>query len=83
LSPQNYNIATGLMIAVPITNQVKGSPWEVPIPRGAGVTGAILSNQIRTMDWLARNTEFRSKSTHELMCEVLGRIEAILGLDCD
>jgi hypothetical protein len=35
------------------------------------------------MDWLARNTEFRSKSTHELMCEVLGRIEAILGLDCD
>jgi mRNA interferase MazF len=71
------------MIAVPITNQVKGSPWEVKLPRGAGVTGAVLANQVRTMDWLARNAELISQSNEDVMCEVLGRIEAILGLDCD
>ena len=82
LSPQKYNIATGLMIAVPITNQVKGSPWEVPLPRGAGVTGAVLANQVKSLDWIARRAEFQSKSNDDIMCEVLGRIEAILALDC-
>ena len=82
MSPRDYNIATGLLIAVPTTNQVKGSPWEVRLPRGVGVTGAILANQVRTLDWIVRKADFLSKSTDDLMCEVLGRIEAILALDC-
>jgi mRNA interferase MazF len=82
LSPKKFNIATSLMVACPVTNQVKGSPWEVPLPPGVGVTGAVLSNQFRTVDWLARNTDFRSEATDEIMAEVLGRIEAILSLDC-
>lgn len=71
------------MIAVPITSQVKGSPWEVTLPRGAGVKGAVLANQVRTLDWIARNADFLSKSTDEIMCEVIGRIEAILSMECD
>lgn len=82
LSPKKYNIATGLMVACPITNQLKGSPWEVPLPSGVGVTGAVLSNQFRTLDWVARNAEYRSDATDDIMAEVLGRIEAILSLDC-
>lgn len=82
LSPKKYNIATSLAVVCPVTNQVKGSPWEVPLPAGVGVTGAVLSNQFRTLDWLARNAEFRSEATEEIMAEVLGRIEAILSLDC-
>lgn len=82
LSPKKYNIATSLLVAVPVTNQLKGSPWEVPIPRGVKVTGAVLSNQFRSVDWIARNAEFHSEATEEIMSEVLGRIEAILSLDC-
>lgn len=82
LSPSNFNIATGLAVVCPVTNQVKGSPWEVPLPKGVGVTGAVLSNQFRTLDWLARDMEYRSKATDDIMCEVLGRIEAILAIDC-
>lgn len=82
LSPQRYNIATSFAAVCPITNQVKGSPWEVPLPKGVGVTGVVLSNQFRSLDWLARNAEFRSHATDEIMAEVLGRIEAILSLDC-
>ena len=83
LSPKNYNIATGLALAVPITNQLKGSPWEVPLPRGVGVTGAVLANQIKSLDWLARGAAFKSEATDELMWEVLGRLEAILSIDCN
>lgn len=82
LSPKRFNIATGLMLVVPVTNQVKGSPFEVPIPRGCGVTGAILSDHVRSVDWLARNAQFKSEATDEIMCEVLGRLEAILGIEC-
>lgn len=82
LSPKKYNIATGLLVAAPVTNQLKGSPWEVPIPKGVKVTGAVLSNQFRSVDWVARNAQYHSDATDEIMCEVLGRIEAILSLDC-
>jgi mRNA interferase MazF len=82
LSPKEFNIATGLMFACPITNQVKGGSFEVQLPRGAKITGVVLSDHVRSVDWIARNAEFHSEATEEIMCEVLGRIEAILSIDC-
>lgn len=81
LSPQNFNIATGLAVVCPITNQGKGSSFEVPLPRGTGVTGFILADQFRSLDWISRNAVFKAKTTQEVMWEVLGRIEAILCID--
>jgi mRNA interferase MazF len=78
LSPQSFNIATGLLLACPVTNQIKGSPFEVPIPKAAKLTGVILSNQIRSLDWIARNAQFHGKAPPEVTAEVLERIEAIL-----
>ncbi len=78
LSSFEYNVATGLILAVPITNVVKGSSFEVPVPRGANITGVILSNQVKSLDWLARNAEFHSKAPENTIFEVLARIEAIL-----
>ena len=81
LSPQNFNIATGLAAVCPITHTGTGSKFEVPIPRGARLKGYILSHHFRTVDWLARNAEFHSKANDELIWEVLGRIEAILSIE--
>lgn len=80
LSPLSYNVATGLMFACPITNQVKGSPFEVSVPAASRVTGAILANQLRAVDWLARNAEYHSLAPPQTVDEVLARIGAILGL---
>ena len=80
LSPKNFNIATGLMLTCPITNQLKGGSFEVQLPRGVRVTGAVLSDHIRSVDWIARNAEYYADATEDLMCEVLGRVEAILPL---
>ena len=55
LSPEAYNTKTGLAIFCPITNQVKGYPFEVSLPDGLEVSGVILSDQIKSLDWRARN----------------------------
>ncbi len=80
LSKQEFNIATGLILACPVTNEVKGGSFEVPLPAGARVTGVVLSEQVRSVDWIAGRAEFHSKAPEDTLWNVLGRIEAILGL---
>jgi mRNA interferase MazF len=57
LSPTAYNNKTGLAIVCAITNQQKGYPFEVELPLGLKITGVILADQIRTIDWQARNVK--------------------------
>ena len=44
LSPATYNSKVGLAILCPITSQIKGYPFEVLIPAGLKISGAILSD---------------------------------------
>jgi mRNA interferase MazF len=78
LSAQNFNIATGLAFVCPITNQVKGGRFEVHLPPGAKITGVILSEHIKSLDWLSRNAEFHSRADQATVDQVLGRILAIM-----
>ena len=57
LSPAAYNSKSGLAILCPITNQIKGYPFEVIIPAGKGVSGVILADQVKSLYWSARRTE--------------------------
>ena len=54
LSPNAYNAKVGLALLCPITSQVKGYPFEVLLPHGLPVSGAILADQIKSLDWQAR-----------------------------
>jgi mRNA interferase MazF len=81
LSPRDFNIATGLAAVCPITRTQTGSRFEVPVPRGTKLSGVVLSHQFRTVDWLMRNAEFHSRANDDFMCEVIGRIEAILAIE--
>src|SRR5437868_1986012 len=58
LTPQFYNENSGLLICCPITSKVKGYPFEVKIPDGHGITGVVLADQIKSVDWQARRAEF-------------------------
>ena len=57
LSPRIINEPSGLAIVCPTTNRKRSYPFEVDIPEGVKVTGVILANQLRTIDWSARNVE--------------------------
>lgn len=57
LSPRVYNERTGLALVVPTTSQVKGYPFEVSIPAGSRARGAVLCDQVRTVDWRRRGVK--------------------------
>lgn len=78
LSPSAYNRKVGLAIFCPITNQVKGYPFEVVIPPGYQVTGAVLSDQLKNLDWKIRRAELISKLPSSITAEVLKKVGTLL-----
>jgi mRNA interferase MazF len=78
LSPAAYNDRAGLALLCPITNQVKGYPFEVAIPDGLDVTGVILSDQVKSLDWRARQAEFIARLSDEVVAEVLAKLGTLL-----
>jgi len=78
LSPQTYNRKVGLAILCPITNQSKGYPFEVALPEEADVTGVILSDQVKSLDWRVRKAEFKTSLPEEIINEVLAKLGTLL-----
>lgn len=79
LSPKMYNARSGLALACPITNQVKGYPFEVALPAGHGVTGVILADHVKSIDWKARRAERLGRCPPEVIDEVRARLAPLLG----
>jgi mRNA interferase MazF len=50
LSPRGYNQKTGLVLFCPVTSQVKGYPFEVKLPDGLPIKGAVLCDQVKSLD---------------------------------
>lgn len=80
LSPRIYNTKSRLAIACPITSQVKGYPFEVPLPSGGAIIGVVLADHIKNLDWQARRVEFEAKAPPEILSEVRERLRPLLGL---
>ena len=78
ISPQSYNSKVGLAIFCPVTGQIKGYPFEVLIPAGLPVAGAILSDQVKTLDWHARNVELICTLPAETISEVFQKLATLL-----
>jgi len=78
LSPQSYNRKTGLAILCPVTSHVKGYPFEVLLPAGLPVSGAILSDQVKSLDWGVRNAEFICPLPDETISEVLQKLNTLV-----
>ncbi len=78
LSPAAYNGKVGLAILCPITSQVKGYPFEVSIPEGLPLSGAILSDQVKSLDWRDRQAELVCRAPAETVDEVLQKLGTLL-----
>ena len=78
LSPESYNRKTGLAIFCPITNQIKGYPFEVLIPEKLLVKGAILSDQVKSLDWRRRKAELICVLPVETISEVLQKLGTLI-----
>ncbi|MEX2682957.1 MAG: endoribonuclease MazF [Candidatus Sigynarchaeota archaeon] len=78
ISPEKYNKTVGLMLACPITTKVKNYPFEVAIPDDIGISGVILSDQVKSLDWRARNVEFICALQDEVIDETLGKLSLLI-----
>ena len=78
LSPGTYNARVGLALLCPITNQIKGYPFEVVVPPGLRVSGAVLADQVKSLDWRARAAEFVCALPSRTIDEVLQKVGTLL-----
>jgi mRNA interferase MazF len=79
LSPRLYNGKVGLAVICPITNSAKGYPFEVAIPSGLEVTGVILSDHVKSLDWRARQAQFAGKLPAAVVAEVMAKLQTLVG----
>ena len=79
LSPEAYNRKVGLALLCPITAQAKGYPFEVGLPSGGDVSGVLLSDQVKSLDWRARRADLIESLPPEVTDEVLGKLGTLLG----
>jgi len=80
LSPRVYNAKARLAIACPITSHVKGYPFEVPLPPGGKISGVVLADHVKNLDWQARRVVFDVKAPADILTDVRERIRALLEL---
>lgn len=78
LSAAIYNGRSELAVFAPITNQIKGYPFEVLIPAGLEVTGVILADQLKSLDWRARNAQFIATAPADVLRLVLQKSALLL-----
>ena len=79
LSPRSYNQKVGLALVCPITSQVKGYPFEVVLPAGLKISGVVLSDQVRNLDWRTRRATLIGSLPLAATEAVLEKISLLLG----
>ena len=78
VSPVAYNRKVGLALCCPVTNRIKGYPFEVALPEELDVTGAVLSDQIKSLDWKARKAKRICAAPDDVTDEVLAKLSTLL-----
>jgi len=79
LSPKAYNQATGLALMCPITSKEKGYPFETALPDGLKISGVVLADQIKSLDWRARKASQPDAAQSVIVDDVLAKLKTLLG----
>ena len=79
ISPRAYNARVGLALFCPITSHVKGYPFEVELAGCGKAEGAVLADQLKSLDWRVRQAKKFDQVSQEVLVEVLAKINALVG----
>mgnify|MGYP000420313327 FL=1 len=77
ISPASYNGKTGLMVCCPMSTKIKGHPFEV-VTEVDGVACAVLSDQVKSLDWRVRRANKKAVVSDEVMRHVKAKMKALL-----
>ena len=78
VSHTEFNRRRGFILVCPVSNTKRKNPFYVSIPPGAAVTGVLMADQLRSLDYQSRSAELIATCPKELLMEVLGRIYPIM-----
>jgi len=78
LSPALYNRRAGLAVVCPITSRVKSYPFEVSLPAGLPISGVVLSDHVRSVDWQVRRATFIAQLPAEVFTYVMEKLQLLL-----
>ena len=78
LSPKSYNRKVGLALFCPVTSRVRGYPFEVQLPDGSAVSGVVLSDQLKSLDWISRKVKFIERASSDVIAMVTARVLPLL-----
>jgi mRNA interferase MazF len=78
VSKNLFNRTTGLAIVCPVTNTDRGFPFHVPIPRESQLTGFIMVEQVKSVDFRSRRAKRIEKYNDALLSEVLSILDACI-----
>jgi mRNA interferase MazF len=81
LSPGAYHQKTALAIVCPITSNTQPYPFKVVLPDGLPIGGAVLADQVKSIDRTARQLKIAGPAPRSVVAEVQAKIAALLGLD--
>ena len=77
VSPRAYNEKVGLALFCPLTARRKGYPYEIEIPRDLAISGVVLSDQLKSLDWRARKAEFICRLPGHATLELLAKTRTL------
>ena len=78
LSSETFSRSTLLIVCCPITNTKRRSHFHIPLPPGTGLTGFVMCEQVRSLDYRARAAKRIGTAPVGLVDEVLQVVEPIL-----
>ena len=78
ISPKNYNQRSHLALFCPVTSRIKGYPFEVPLQATEKITGVVISDQVKSLDWTQRNVEFVEKADSKVFGEVIEKLSLLI-----
>ncbi len=78
MSPKSYNGKAGLALFCPITSRVKGYPFEVRLPDDLEVDGAVLCDQLKSLDWKSRRARRICPAPADVLDEATAKILALI-----
>jgi mRNA interferase MazF len=78
LSPASFNAAFGLAYVAPITTRPRGHAFEVLLPTGTRVKGAVMVHQLKSFDWAARRARFAGKASASVVAAAAEIVKDII-----
>jgi mRNA interferase MazF len=81
LSPKSCNGKVGLGLFCPVTSEIKGYAFEVKLPDASAVSGVVLSDQLKSVDWRSRKVKFIERAPSDVVAMVMARVRCLLSQD--